>query len=258
MNILIIGDIVGKVGVDAVVKNLSNLKLKYNIGFTIANAENSADGMGITKQIVNDLYRSGVDVITMGNHTWGKKDIFSFIDEENRLVRPANYAEGLPGKGSTIIEANGKKIGVINLIGRINMGGTFDSPFTVADKEIEKLKLFGADIIIVDFHAEATAEKRALAYYLKDKITLLFGTHTHVQTADDVIYDSGMGYITDVGMTGPVNSIIGMDIDVAMKRFLTQIPERYTCAQGKEMINGIVAEIDDNDNKVVNIIRINQ
>ena len=150
MNILIIGDIVGKVGVDAVVKNLSNLKLKYNIGFTIVNAENSADGMGITKQIANDLYRCGVDVITMGNHTWGKKDIFSFIDEENRLVRPANYAEGLPGKGSTIIEANGKKIGVINLIGRINMGGTFDSPFTVADKEGLDMEEFELELIDYD------------------------------------------------------------------------------------------------------------
>ena len=212
--------------------------------------------MGITKNILKDLYALGVDVITMGNHTWGKKDIFSFIDEEERLIRPANYAEGVCGKGSTLLNCKGKKIGVINLIGRVNTGGSYDSPFTVADKEIEKLKLKGADIIIVDFHAEATAEKIALGYYLKDKVNILFGTHTHVQTADEKIYDSGMGYITDVGMTGPVDSIIGMDVNAAMKRFLTQIPERYVCADGTFMLNGVVFEYDENHKKVMNITRI--
>lgn len=258
MNILIIGDIVGKVGVEAVVKNLSKIKKDYNIDFTIANGENSADGMGITRQIVNDLYACGVDAITMGNHTWGKKDIFSFIDDEERLIRPANYAEGIVGRGSTLLDCHGTKIGIINLIGRVNMGGTFESPFTVADKEIEKLKSNGVEIIVVDFHAEATAEKLALAYYLKDKVNIFFGTHTHVQTADDKIYDSGMGYLTDVGMTGPKDSIIGMDINAALKRFLTQMPERYACADGISMINGAVFEIDNDSKIVTNIIRINQ
>ena len=151
MNILVIGDIVGQSGMDAVAKNISNLKKTYNIDFTIANGENSADGMGITKKILNDLYSYGIDVVTMGNHTWGKKDIFSFIDDEERLIRPANYAEGIVGRGSGIYNCKDKKIGVINLIGRVNVGGTFDSPFTVADREIEKLKDKGANIIVVDF-----------------------------------------------------------------------------------------------------------
>lgn len=256
MNILVIGDIVGQSGMDAVAKNISNLKKTYNIDFTIANGENSADGMGITKKILNDLYSYGIDVVTMGNHTWGKKDIFSFIDDEERLIRPANYAEGIVGRGSGIYNCKDKKIGVINLIGRVNVGGTFDSPFTVADREIEKLKDKGANIIVVDFHAEATAEKIALAYYLKDKATLLFGTHTHVQTADEKIYESGMGYITDVGMTGPADSIIGMDVNAALKRFLTQMPERYACAKGPYILSGLICEIDDITNKVKKIERI--
>lgn len=256
MNFLIIGDIVGKVGVEAVKKNISKLKEKYNIDFTIANGENSADGMGITKNIVNDLYACGVDAITMGNHTWGKKDIFSFIDEDERLVRPANYAEGVCGKGSILLHSKGKKIGIINLIGRVDMGGSYDSPFVAADKEIDKLKKNGADVIIVDFHAEATAEKIALAYYLKDKVNIFFGTHTHVQTADEKIYDTGMGYITDVGMTGPKNSIIGMNIEAAMKRFLTQIPERYSCAEGPFMLNGVVFNFDEISKRVTDITRI--
>ena len=256
MNFLIIGDIVGKAGMEGVKKLLPKIKEDYKIDFIIANGENSADGMGITKSIVNELISLGVDCITMGNHTWGKKDIFSFIDEEKRLIRPANYATGVPGKGSVIIEKNNKKIGIINLIGRVNMGASYDSPFEIADLEIKKLKENGADVIIVDFHAEATAEKLALAYYLKDKVNMLFGTHTHVQTADEKIYDTGMGYITDVGMTGPANSIIGMEYEAAMKRFLTQIPERYLCAEGPYFFNGVVFEFDESIRKVKKIDRI--
>lgn len=256
MNILVIGDLVGKIGVEAFKKNVSNLKNKYNINCTIVNAENSAEGRGITKNILDDLYAYGADVITMGNHTWGRKDIFNFIDEEARLIRPANYADNLPGKGSTMVKINGKNIGVINLIGRVDMGGNYDCPFTVADKEIEKLKTNGAEIIIIDFHAEATAEKIALGEYLKNKATIIFGTHTHVQTADEKIYDTGLGYITDVGMTGPRDSIIGMEYKAALKRFLTQIPERYVCAEGKYLLNGCVFKINDNTNKVEEIERI--
>ena len=256
MNILVIGDIVGQAGVEAVRKHISKLKEQYAIDFTIANGENSADGMGITYKILKDLYAFGVDVVTMGNHTWGKKEIFTFIDKEERLIRPANYAQGLQGKGSTLVLCKGVKIGVINLIGRVEMGGSFDSPFEVADKEIEKLKHAGAQIIIVDFHAEATAEKKALAYYLKDKVNVLFGTHTHVQTADEIIYPSGMGYISDVGMTGPKDSIIGMAPEVALKRFLTQIPERYACATGEPMLNGVVFTWEETRKKVSKIERI--
>ena len=240
MNFLVVGDIVGKPGMD----------------FTIVNGENSADGMGITKAILYELYSLGVDCVTMGNHTWGKKDIFSFIDEEERLIRPANYAEGVPGKGSTVLNAKGKKIGIINLIGRVTTGGSYDSPFDAADREIAKVKQNGAEIIIVDFHAEATAEKIAMSYYLRDKVNIVFGTHTHVQTADEKIYDTGMGYITDIGMTGPKYSIIGMEYEAAMKRFLTQIPERYTCAQGDFMLDAVLFHYDEQSRKITKIERI--
>ncbi len=256
MNVLVIGDIVGKVGLRAFAKNISYLKKKYDIDLTIVNAENSADGRGLTKPILNDLYAYGADVLTMGNHTWGRKDIFQFIDLEEKLIRPANYAQELPGKGSVIVTVKNKKIGILNLIGRVDMGGNYDCPFLCADKQIEMLKQEGAEIIIIDFHAEATAEKKALAEYLKDKATILYGTHTHVQTADEEILETGMGYITDVGMTGPKDSIIGMDYKAALKRFLTQIPERYVCAEGRYLLNGCVFKIEDAHNKVVEIERI--
>ena len=256
MNILEIGDIVGTPGMEALRRNISKLKQEFNIDFTIANGENSADGMGITLKILKDMYALGVDVVTMGNHTWGKKEIFSFIDDEDRLIRPANYTKGICGKGYTILPCKNLKIGVMNLIGRVDTGGSYDSPFEVADEEIEKMKKDGADIIIIDFHAEATAEKKALAYYLKDKVNILFGTHTHVQTNDDTIYESGMGYITDVGMTGPKDSIIGMVPEAALKRFLTQIPERYACATGEPMLNAVVFEFDENNKRVTKIDKI--
>lgn len=256
MNILVVGDVVGKPGVYAVKTKLPMLKKEYNADFVIVNGENSADGMGITKVILETLYDSGADVVTMGNHTWGKKDIFSFIDEEKNLIRPANYPDGLPGNGSTIVNCKNKKIGVIDLIGRVNVGGTFNSPFEKADEEIEKLKKDGADIIIVEIHAEATAEKIALAYYLKERVNIVYGTHTHVQTADEKIYSTGMGYITDIGMTGPSDSIIGMEPSAALKRFLTQIPERYACAQGDIMLNAVLFKIDETSRKVTDIVRI--
>lgn len=256
MNILVIGDIVGAPGMEALRRNISKLKQEFNIDFTIANGENSADGMGITLKILKDMYALGVDIVTMGNHTWGKKEIFSFIDDEDRLIRPANYTKGVCGKGYTILPCKNMKIGVMNLIGRVDTGGSYDSPFEVADEEITKMKKEGADIIVIDFHAEATAEKKALAYYLKDKVNILFGTHTHVQTNDDTIYETGMGYITDVGMTGPKDSIIGMAPEAALKRFLTQIPERYACASGEPMLNAVVFEFDEKAKKVTRIDKI--
>ena len=256
MNILVIGDIVGAPGMEALRRNISKLKQEFNIDFTIANGENSADGMGITLKILKDMYALGVDIVTMGNHTWGKKEIFSFIDDEDRLIRPANYTKGICGKGYTILPCKNMKIGVMNLIGRVDTGGSYDSPFEVADEEITKMKKEGADIIVIDFHAEATAEKKALAYYLKDKVNILFGTHTHGQTNDDTIYETGMGYITDVGMTGPKDSIIGMAPEAALKRFLTQIPERYACASGEPMLNAVVFEFDEKAKKVTRIDKI--
>ncbi len=257
MNILAVGDIVGQNGVDFYSKNIGNLIKQYDVDFVIVNGENSERGSGINKAIFKQLVENGADVITMGNHTWGKKDIFSFIDDEPRLIRPINYVEDLVGKGSVVIEKHGKKIGVINAIGRVDMGANYECPFRVLDKEIARLRELGVDIVVIDFHAEATAEKKALACYLQEKANILFGTHTHIQTNDDMIYPSGMGYITDIGMTGPKDSIIGMDVNIALKRFLTQIPERYQVAEGPCKLDAVLFELDDITNKVIKTTKIN-
>ena len=190
----------------------------------------------------------------MGNHTWAKKDIFKFI-EHPKIIRPANYAEGIVGKGYQIIEKNNKKIAIINLIGRVDMNVLSENPFLKAKEIVEKLH-DKADIIIIDFHAEATAEKIAMGYYLDGKITALFGTHTHVQTADEQILPNGTAYITDIGMTGPKNSVIGMDIGISLKRFETTLPERYHIAGGECIFNGVIFDVDDSTNKVKEIRRI--
>lgn len=253
MKILAIGDLVGESGVEELKKNLPQIIEAEKIDFTIVNAENSASGMGITNKIYNELNNLKVDAITMGNHTWGKKDIFTFINDD-KIVRPANYSKGLPGHGYTIINKNGKKIMVINLIGRTDMGIQSDNPFTCIDDILNENK---ADIIIVDFHAEATAEKIAMGYYLDGRVSAIFGTHTHVQTSDNVVLEKGTGYITDIGMTGPTKSVIGMDIEASLKRFVTSLPERYRIATGKCKLNGAVFEIDNVTNKCKKVYRIN-
>ena len=255
MNILAIGDIVGEIGVKKIVKELPKLKEKYNIDFCIINGENSAGGMGITKKIFDSLINAGADVITMGNHTWGKKDIFSFIDDK-RIVRPANYTKGLPGNDYSIVNKNNKRIAVINLIGRTSMGILSENPFIGANDIYNKLKN-QADIFVLDFHAEATAEKIAMGYYMDGKYTIVYGTHTHVQTADEQMLEKGTAYITDIGMTGPKKSVIGMDVGVSFKRFVTSLPERYKLADSEAMINGCVFKINDETNRTEEIIRIN-
>lgn len=255
MNILAIGDIVGEIGVKKIVKELPKLKAKYDIDFCIINGENSAGGMGITKKIFDSLINAGADVITMGNHTWGKKDIFSFIDDK-RIVRPANYTKGLPGNDYSIVNKNNKRIAVINLIGRTSMGILSENPFIVANDIYNKLKN-QADIFVLDFHAEATAEKIAMGYYMDGKYTIVYGTHTHVQTADEQMLEKGTAYITDIGMTGPKKSVIGMDVGVSFKRFVTSLPERYKLADSEAMINGCVFKINDETNRTEEIIRIN-
>ena len=255
MKILAVGDLIGSAGVKELGKQLKILREKENIDFVIANGENSAEGMGITEKNFHDILEAKVDVITMGNHTWGKKDIFKFIDHP-RLIRPANYAQGVVGKGYGIYDCKDKKIAVINLIGRVDMGVLSENPFLTAKSIIEKMEK-EIDIIIVDFHAEATAEKIAMGYFLDGKATMVYGTHTHVQTADEKILPKGTAYITDIGMTGPKYSVIGMDIDVSIKRFETTLPERYKIAIGECMFNGVIFDIDEETNKVRNLERIN-
>ncbi len=253
MKILAVGDLVGETGVEKLKRTLPNLQEAEHINFTIINGENSAGGMGMTSKIYNELNRLNIDVITMGNHTWGKKDIFTFIGDK-KIIRPANYSKGCPGKGYTIIQKDNKKIAVVNLIGRTDMGVLSDNPFTCIDHIIEKLKV---DIIVLDFHAEATAEKIAMGYYVDGRITAMFGTHTHVQTADEKILENGTGYITDIGMTGPENSVIGMDVDASLKRFVTSLPEKYKLAEGSCMLNGVIFDINDETNKARKVYRIN-
>lgn len=254
MKILAIGDIVGKDGLNKLKLELPKLIQDNQIDFVIANGENAADGMGLTEKMYKELISAKVNVVTMGNHTWGKKDIFGFIDDK-RIIRPANYSKNNPGKGCRIYECKNKKIAVINLIGRVTMPVLSENPFLVAKEIINRIKP-SVDIIVIDFHAEATAEKIALSYYLNGDATIIFGTHTHVQTADEKIMKNGTAYITDIGMTGPIESVIGMSIDASVKRFETSLPERYKIAEGETMLNGCIFEVDDTTNKAVNIKRI--
>ncbi|MCL2860318.1 MAG: TIGR00282 family metallophosphoesterase [Oscillospiraceae bacterium] len=255
MKILVIGDIIGKSGLERVKQDLPKLIETEKIDFVIANGENVAEGMGITEKDYKELLTMNVDVVTMGNHTWAKKDIFNIINE-SRLIRPANYPANVPGHGYGVYGCNNKKIAIINLIGRVEMNVLSENPFLMADDIISKLKA-EANIIIIDFHAEATAEKKAMGYYLDGKITIMFGTHTHVQTADEQILPNGTAYITDIGMTGAKNSIIGMDIEASTKRFVTSLPERYKVASGDTIFNGVIFEINDETNQIERINRIN-
>lgn len=255
MNILAVGDIVGSIGVKELQKRLQKIKNEYNVDFAIVNGENAAEGMGITLKNFKDILSAGADCVTMGNHTWGKKEIFSFIDEP-KLIRPANYPKSVCGKGYNIYKCKDKKIAVINALGRAEISIMLDNPFEVVREIIQKIKS-EVDIIMFDFHAEATAEKKAMAYYLDGEITAIFGTHTHTQTADEQILEKGTAFITDIGMTGPKNGVIGMDKDAALKRFTTSLPERYKIATGEAMFNSVLFEIDDNTNKVTKIVKIN-
>jgi len=255
MRILAVGDIVGEIGLKKTAELLPGIKEKYKIDFVIANGENSAEGMGITEKLFKEMKRIGINVVTMGNHTWGKKDIFNIIDEPE-LLRPANYPKGIVGKGYNIFICNNKKICVINLIGRVDINILSENPFLEADNIINEVKN-EADIIIIDFHAEATAEKIAMAHYLDGRANIVFGTHTHVQTADEQIFEKGLGYITDIGMTGPKNSIIGMEVAASIKRFTTSLPERYKIASGKAMFNGCIFELNDETCRTEKIYRLN-
>ena len=254
MKVLAVGDIVGTAGINKLKQSLKQITEKEKIDFIIVNAENSAEGMGITEKNFKDITSLGVDCITMGNHTWGKKDIFKFIDSP-KIIRPANYPEGVVGKGYNIYTCKGKKIAVMNLIGRVDINILTENPFIMAKDMVEEIKE-QVDIIIIDFHAEATAEKIAMARYLDGKITAIFGTHTHVQTADEQILPNGTGYITDIGMTGPKYSVIGMNIQSSIKRFETALPERYKIAEGDCILNAVVFDIDDKTSKVKEIKRI--
>lgn len=254
MNLLVIGDVVGNPGRKILKDLLPGIKKEHDIDMVIANGENSAGGRGITYSVAHEFYTYGVDIITMGNHTWSKKEIFNFINDDNRIIRPANYPPELPGNGSTVMHLTNISVGVINIVGRVYMDPV-DSPFNAAIKEVERIRE-EADIIIVDFHAEATSEKIAMGFFLDGKVSVVFGTHTHVQTCDEIILSGGTGYITDIGMTGPYNSVIGVDKDIALTKFTKLIPERFDVATGECQFNGVIFKIDELSKKVIEIKRL--
>ena len=256
LRVLAIGDLVGEQSVKKLREELPKIREEEKIDFVIVNAENVAGGMGITTKLFNDLKALNIDAITMGNHTWGKKDIFSFIDDE-KMLRPANYPENVPGKGYRIYKTKSHNVCVVNLIGRTDMNVLSENPFLKMQEILKEVK-GRADIIILDFHAEATAEKIAMGYYLDGKITAMFGTHTHVQTADEQILENGTGYITDIGMTGPMKSVIGMDYKASIKRFETTLPEKYKLADEKCMLNGCILKINEETCRVNEVIRISR
>jgi len=255
MRILFIGDIVGKPGRRALEGLLGKVISEHAVDFTIANGENAAGGMGVTPAIGTEILDLGVDVLTSGNHVWAKKEILPFLDAERRLLRPSNYPEGVPGKGRGVFESGkGFKIGVLNLEGRVFMKN-LDCPFRVAEREIEVLR-GETKIIIVDFHAEATSEKMAMGWFLDGKVSMMVGTHTHVQTSDEKILEEGTAYITDAGMTGPTASVIGVRREVAIHRFLTQIPWKYDVATEGIELQGVVVDVDSQTGKASRIERI--
>lgn len=256
MNILVIGDIVGKPGRRAVASFLPSIVDRCNIDFVVANGENAAGGFGLTPAVAEELFGYGIDVITSGNHIWDKKEIYEYLDECDRIVRPLNYPEDVPGKGYVVVElSQGIKVAVVSLHGRVFLPPV-DCPFRAAARLLQELESI-TPIVLIDFHAEATAEKVALGWYLDGRATAVFGTHTHVQTADERVLPNGCAYITDVGMCGPRDSIIGIESDIIINKFLTQMPARFKVAKGVVMFNAVIIEVDPSTGKAKSIARLN-
>jgi len=255
VKLLFIGDIIGKAGRQAVSRELHRLVDRYLVDLVIANGENAAGGFGLTEDVAGDLFKLGVNVLTSGNHIWDKKDALDFIRREEKLIRPANYPEGTPGRGSAVFRtAGGIKVGVLNLEGRVFMNN-LECPFRTADREIALLNR-ETPIILVDFHAEATSEKAALGWYLDGRVSAVIGTHTHVQTADARVLPGGTAYMTDAGMSGAFDSVIGIRKDEAITKFLTQMPTKFEVAKGNIRLNGVVVEIDEVSGRALGIERI--
>ena len=255
LRILFIGDIVGRPGRELVRQGLRGLVEYHRIDCVIANAENAAAGFGITRDIGDQLLDWGIDVMTSGNHIWDKKEALDYIGAESRLIRPANYPAGAPGNGRYLArKRDGRTVGVVNIMGRVFMLD-IDDPFQVVLREIEALKS-RTRIVFVDFHAEATSEKIAMGWHLDGKATAVIGTHTHVQTADERILPKGTAYLTDVGMTGPHDSIIGVEVEAALNRFLTALPQKFETATGNPRLNAVVIEADEASGLATDIERV--
>lgn len=255
VKILFIADIVGKPGRQALSQELHRLVDRHGVDLVIANGENAAGGFGLTEETARELFDCGIHLLTSGNHIWDKKESGDFIRREERVIRPANYPEGTIGRGSAVIRTPlGLQVGVLNLEGRVFMNA-LECPFRVADREIAALKLI-TPIVIVDFHAEATSEKQALGWYLDGRASAVLGTHTHVQTADERVLPGGTAFISDVGMTGSFDSVIGIRKELAVEKFLTQLPVRFEVAKKDIRLNCVVLEIDEITGKALGIERI--
>lgn len=255
MKILIIGDVVGRTGRDILKLYLE--KNKNNFDFIIVNGENAAGGFGLTGKLADEILEYGCDIITSGNHIWDKREIYDYLDSTNKVLRPLNYPKGVHGKGYSIIESKqGKKVGVISLQGRVFMN-PIDCPFVTVREALEEISKETKNII-VDFHGEATSEKIAMGWYLDGNVSIVYGTHTHVQTADNKILTEGTGYITDVGMTGSHNGIIGMSVESVLPKFLTSIPQKFELAEGNVRINGIIAEITEETGECESVTLLNK
>ena len=255
IRILFLGDIVGEPGRQAVIKNLAEIREQHNIDFVIVNGENSAGGKGITSKICIDLLRAGAAVITTGDHVWDQQEIVDYFPTEPRLLRPINYPEDTPGNGSVVLATEKCKVGVIQAQGRSFIQPPLDNPFILVEKEIDRLKEQGVNVIVLDFHAETTSEKIAMGRMLDGKATLVVGTHTHVQTADETIFPGGTGYLTDAGMCGPEESVLGRCVESVVWRFKTGMPTRFPIAKGAVKLCGVIMAADTTTGKCLEIER---
>jgi metallophosphoesterase (TIGR00282 family) len=254
MKVLFIGDIMGEPGRRAIARTLHKVVAQHAVDLVIGNGENVAGGFGITPELAHELYEMGLAVITTGNHAWDKKEILDFFRQEPRLLRPANYPDGVPGRGSIVVETpGGERLGVLQVMGRAYMP-TLDCPFQVARREVARLKT-ETRAIIVDMHAEATSEKMAMGHFLDGDVAAVVGTHTHVQTADEQILPKGTAYITDIGMTGPIHSVIGIKKEIAIEKFLTGMPRRFEVASGPAVLSAVLLELDGAVGKAISIQR---
>jgi len=255
LRLLMIGDIVGRPGRQAVKDNITGLISEFKVDITVANGENSAGGNGLTREVGRELLAMGIDVITMGNHVWNHKEIFNYISQEKRIVRPANYPPGAPGLGVNVfIAGNGTSVAVMNLSGRVFMP-ELDCPFRKVDEMLASLDK-QVRVVLLDFHAEASSEKVAMGWYLDGRVSAVCGTHTHVQTADERILPGGTAYITDVGMTGPRDSVIGVKKELVIEKFITQLPRRFEVANSSYQLNAVLVDIDDTTGRATDIRRI--
>ncbi len=251
---LLLGDIVGQSGCRALFIHLKNLIKKYNADVVVVNGENAADGFGITPEIADQIFTNGVSVITSGNHIWQKREIIGKLELDNRILRPANYPAGVPGSGYCVIDVKDWKVAVVNLLGRVRLSDV-DCPFRQSKKIVKQVKN-DTSVVLIDFHAESPEEKEALAYYVDGDVSAVVGTHTHVQTADERILSKGTAYITDLGMIGPHNSIIGFKNDVALRRSLTQLPIKMEVEETAASLCGVAVEISPKSGKALSIKRI--